>query len=98
MKPAELVAIIKNEKPELLAKIPEKRAIALVREALAQIGEQIAAVDKGVLKVQGLGSFRVNQVEREINGEKTMVKIVRFAKEKPKIKKKIESEEIVPKQ
>ena len=74
----EVVELIKKEKPNLLGKMSEKKAAALVRNAFLQIGKHIDAAGEGVIKVPGLGNFRVKQVERERNGQKVNVKRVAF--------------------
>lgn len=87
MKPIEIVEMIKLENPELLGKMPEKRAALIIKEVLAQIGKQVSAMDEGVLKVPGFGNFRVKQVERKKDGESetVMVKRVIFNAAKPKV-------------
>jgi nucleoid DNA-binding protein len=84
MNPSELVELIKKEKPELLEKLPEKRVAALVREALVQISKQLDAVEEGVVKVAGFGTFNVRQVVRKREGKDVTVKQVVYRAPKPK--------------
>ncbi len=88
MKAIEIVESIKQSNPKLLGKMPEQRAASLVQAVLAELGKQLDAVDTGVLKVQGLGNFRIRQVEREKEGQKVTLKRVTFRKVKriPKAK------------
>ena len=78
MKAIEVVKHLKKERPDMLGNIPEIKAAALIRNALAQIGKQIDATDEGVIKVQGFGKFRVRQVEREKDGQKVTIKRIIF--------------------
>ncbi|NWG38598.1 MAG: HU family DNA-binding protein [Hydrogenophilaceae bacterium] len=78
MTPIEIVALIKNENPKLMSNIQGKQAAQFVREAWQLISKQIEAVDEGLVKVPGLGSFRVRQVEQEKDGTKTKVRKIIF--------------------
>ncbi len=84
----EVVELIKKEKPNLLGKMSEKKAAALVRNAFIQLGKHIDTTGEGVIKVPGFGNFRVNQVEREKDGQKVTVKRVVFRVTHPKEKDK----------
>ena len=89
MNAKDIVELIKAEKPGLLGKMPEKKAAALIRNAFIQLGKQIESADAGnVVRVRGLGNFRVKQVERETDGKTTSEKRVVF-RNKP-LKKKIQ--------
>lgn len=87
MTPTELVELIKEKSPKLLGKMPEKRAAALIRIALAELGRHIAAAEEGVVKVQGMGNFRSRMVEKEQDGKTVSVKRTIFLAAKPKNKK-----------
>jgi hypothetical protein len=78
MKAIEIIEIIKNESPDLLGKVPEKRAAKIIVAALSHIAKNVTALDQGMVRVQGLGVFRARQVEREKEGHKVMVKKVMF--------------------
>lgn len=84
MKPNELLESIKKEKPELLSGLPDKKAVVIIRLALAQLAQQIDALEDGALKVPGLGIFQVRQVEREKDGQKVFVKRIVFRAAKGK--------------
>ena len=86
MKPIQLVEQIKKDKPELLGNLPEKKAAALIRQALILLRKQIEAADEGGVKVPGFGNFSVQQVEREKEGKKITKKRVIFRADKPKSK------------
>ena len=79
MEITELVQIAKRASPDVLGKVPDAAAAALLREVFAQIGQQIQATDEGEVKVAGLGQFRVRQVERDKGGEKKTVKRTIFS-------------------
>ena len=86
LKPADMIRLVRKESPKLLAQVPDKRAAALVRAALNQLGKRIKAVEDGVVKVPGFGNFRMRQIEREKDGKKVTVTrtIFRAAKPGPK--------------
>ena len=84
MNPTELVELIKEKRPNLLGKMPEKKAVALIREALADLGGHIAEAEEGVVRVPGLGNFRIRMVEKEQDGENVRVKRIIFLAAKPK--------------
>jgi len=77
MKLGDIVKHIKNEKPELLGKLPEKRAVALLRESFAHLAKLLDEQEE-VVKVPGLGSFRTRLVEKEKEGQKTTSKRIIF--------------------
>ena len=83
MNPMEIVEKMKAENPEALGKINHGIAARIVRLALAEIGAQIAAADEGVVRVAGLGSFRIKHIEKEVDGEKVSVRKIIFAAAKP---------------
>lgn len=84
MKPVEIVERIKKENPLALGNIPDQRAARIIFAALAQLGKHIDAMSDGVLKVPGLGNFRVRKIEREKEGKKVMVKRTIFVAKGPK--------------
>lgn len=77
MKPIEIVELIKDHSPELLGKIPDQRAAAIVRSALFQILKHVTILDEGTLKIPGFGQFVVRQVAQG-EGSHAMVKRVFF--------------------
>lgn len=83
MTPLEIVALIKNANPKLLADVQEKRAARVIREAWAHVVKQIEATDEGVVKVPGLGAFQVRRVKQEKEGVQTTVRKVIFKAAKP---------------
>jgi hypothetical protein len=83
MSPLEIVALIKNTNPKLLADVQDKRAARLIREAWLHVVKQIEAADEGVVKVPGLGAFQVRQVKQEKDGVKATVRRVIFKAAKP---------------
>jgi nucleoid DNA-binding protein len=86
MKINELLQEVTKEKPKLLASLPEKKAVALVRAVFAGIGKAIDATTEGSVEIGGLGGFRVRQVEREVGGQKVARKVVVFRAARPKKK------------
>lgn len=84
MKPTELLELIKEKRPNLLGKMPEKKAVALIRVALAELGRHIAEAEEDVVRVQGMGNFRSRMVEKEQDGKTVSVKRTVFLAAKPK--------------
>ncbi|MBT9099285.1 hypothetical protein KFZ76_16445 [Methylovulum psychrotolerans] len=87
MKSLEVVELIKQTNPKLLGKMPDAKVAKIIAAALLEIGKQVSAAEEGAVKIAGLGSFKIRQVEREKDGEKTAVKKVIFTAAKPKAKK-----------
>lgn len=85
MKPIEIVELIKKESPQALGTIPDKRAALIVREALTLLAKNVDALEEGVVKVPGFGTFNVRQVTQKKDGGEAKVKKVIFnpAKGKP---------------
>jgi hypothetical protein len=73
LKATDVLDLVRKESPNLLGKLPEKRAVKLLNAALVQLGRHIGSVKAGVLKVPGLGTFRVRQVERQRKGQSATV-------------------------
>jgi nucleoid DNA-binding protein len=93
MKLTEIVELIKSDNPQLLGKMPDKKAAQIVRAVLGQVGKSVAGTAEGVVKVPGLGNFRVKNVEREKDGQKLTVRKVAFIVPKPGAKKKEQVEQ-----
>lgn len=87
MRPIELVEILRQENPELLGKMPDKRAARIIRAALARLAQEIDATDEGVVKVPGFGNFRIRQITQDKEGKKVALKRVIFNAAKPVIMK-----------
>jgi len=68
----------KQANPNELGKLGNQKAISLLREVFRQIHAEIAEKNAGVVKVGGLGVFRIKEVEVEKEGNKKLVKRVRF--------------------
>jgi nucleoid DNA-binding protein len=83
MKPIEIVEKIKAENPEVLGKMNDKVAARIVRLALAEVARQVTDADEGVVKVVGLGHFRVKHIEKEVDGAKVATKRIFFVAAKP---------------
>lgn len=73
----ELVGLAKEAAPDL-ANMPDARAARLLRVALSLIAAEIDSIDQGVVKVVGLGNFRVRQLEREQGSGTERVRRVLF--------------------
>lgn len=73
-----IVRQAKQENPDELGKLGNQRAINLLQAVFRQIHTEIAGQDSGTIKIGGLGTFRVKQVEIEKEGNKKTVKRVRF--------------------
>ena len=78
MRPIELVEILRQEEPELLGRIPDNRVARIIHSALIRLALEIDATDEGVVKVPGLGNFRIRQIEWEEAGHTEKIKRVIF--------------------
>jgi nucleoid DNA-binding protein len=65
MKLRELIQKISEEKPEVLGKVPQGKALAIVKEVLAEIRREIEARKEGKISVPGLGIFIISIIEKE---------------------------------
>jgi len=74
----ELVQQVKGRVPAQLGKIPDAKAASLLREAFALIRDELAKTDQGMVKVGGLGNFRIRLVEVENDGKTETVKRITF--------------------
>ena len=78
MKPIEIVELIKQQNPDALGNIPDKKAAAVIRKAFQELARTVRETEEGEVRLPGFGVFRIRQVEREKDGEKEMVKRVVF--------------------
>jgi hypothetical protein len=83
MKLRELIQKISEEKPEVLGKVPQGKALVIVREVLAEIKREIEATEEGKISVPGMGTFIISSKEKE--GKEIKRIIFRPAKKKSKI-------------
>lgn len=67
--PMTLVARIKAEDPEALKRISDKRAASLVESALRAMRNELDEVAERRLRIDGVGTFVVRQVERPKDGQ-----------------------------
>jgi hypothetical protein len=84
MKSTEIVELIKQSNPKILGKLPDAKVAKIVAATLREISKQVSSAEDGTLKVAGLGSFKIRQVEREKDGQKKTVKKVSFNSVKAK--------------
>lgn len=79
----EIVKSAKEHAPKRLGNMPDIRAAALLHEAFSVILWQLEETAEGPVKVAGLGTFRIRQVEIEKDGQKQVVKRVIFKPMQP---------------
>lgn len=77
----DLVQRARQSAPQKLKDISDEAAAVLLREAFALIGKQIASTDEGMVKVAGLGQFRVRKVEATPDGVKAATRRTLFKAE-----------------
>jgi len=85
MNVTEIVELIKQETPQMLGQMPDKRAAMVIRLGLLQLGKYLNNMEEGVVRVPGLGKFHVKQLEVEKDGKKIKTKRTFFTAEEPKI-------------
>jgi nucleoid DNA-binding protein len=78
MKPIEMVEMIKKSTPELIGKVPDQRAAAVIRASFAILKNKLDTIDEGVVKLPGFGNFFVRQVVRKKGDEESTVKRIVF--------------------
>jgi len=78
MRPIELVEILRQENPDLLGNIPDKRVARIIRLALARLALEIDSSAEGVVKVPGFGNFRIRHIEQAKDGQTVKIKRVIF--------------------
>ena len=76
MKSIELIEKIKKDNPKLLSGIPERKAVALIRNVLNDISSTIDDTEEGTVNIGNLGIFRV--ISKQNDGEGESRKIIRF--------------------
>lgn len=69
LKSADIVNQLKAKHPRLLANLDEKTVAKLVQVAMRQIASSIADTEQGLVRVNGLGDFRVRQINQEKDGQ-----------------------------
>jgi len=87
LNPKSLAAAVKSSGGPGLKSIPEGKVAKILSLAFAEISKEMKSVEKGVLRVKGLGVFKVRSREVEKEGKKTAVRRVGFAASKPKVRK-----------
>jgi len=70
MKVAELVKAASAANARVFEKTDEKTATAIATALIAEIGEQVDAMNEGRLAIAGLGTFVVRQVDGPTAGAK----------------------------
>ena len=80
MKLRELIQKISEEKPEVLGKVPQGKALTIVKEVLAEIKKEIEARKEDKISVPGMGIFIISSKEKE--GKEVRRIIFRPAKKK----------------
>jgi len=76
----ELIQRVSEEKPEVLGKVSQGKALTIVKEVLAEIKREIEATEEGKISVPGLGTFIISSIEKE--GKEIKRIIFRPAKKK----------------
>lgn len=69
LKPGDLVERMKMLNPGIVGKLGDKRLGAIVRSTLQALAAEMNERDRGSLRIAGLGSISIRQVEREKDGE-----------------------------
>lgn len=86
MKIDEVVQEVKSVSSKQLASLPDVKLKSFLRKAFGQILQELETTNEGLVKVSGLGSFRIKQVEVEKDNAKTLQKRIVFHPAKTKAK------------
>jgi nucleoid DNA-binding protein len=79
MDEGKLLAVIKAERPGLFGKmLTDKAATALIRAAFRAVRDEVQNTEEGALKINGLGVFRIRNVQRGEGEQRVMRKVVTF--------------------
>lgn len=78
IKPIEIIQKIRQTNPEVIGKVPDPRAAAILRAAFADIAKSVLATVEGEVQIPGLGRFVIKQIQREVDGESNTIKRVVF--------------------
>jgi nucleoid DNA-binding protein len=78
IQPSDLVEQIRQTNPALLNGISPPEAERLIRNMFKNMSEQLEGTEGGVVSFAGLGRFRVNRIERDVNGGKVMQRRIVF--------------------
>lgn len=76
MTPKEILVELKENKPELFSKVPTQKALPIIREVLALLGEKISTFDEGTHRIAGIGTIKVKNVEVLVSDEKKIARRV----------------------
>jgi hypothetical protein len=74
-----MIERIKKTHPQLVRGIPDGRLAKLAKAIFASVSDSLVGLEKGPLKVPGLGTFRVRTVEIEKDNRRYSAKRIRFA-------------------
>lgn len=80
----EIVQLAKEKAPEQLSKMPDTRAVRLLREAFAIVLDEVENKEEGAVKIGGLGTFRIRLVDIEMDGQPATARRVIFKPHVPK--------------
>lgn len=84
LKPSDLVERMKQLNPDLAGKMGDRRLGAIVRSAMQALAAEVNVRDEGRLRIAGLGSVNIRQIEREKDGEVVQLKRVTLRPDVPK--------------
>lgn len=74
----EIATQIHQDNPTLVENLNERKIAKIIREALIQIKTDVENTENSVVKIPQFGSFRARMIEREKEGEKTVIKRIFF--------------------
>jgi len=77
MKANEIIEAIKQTNPKILGKMADKKAAKIVTAAFQEINKHLGTAE-GAVKVPGLGTFKVRELERNKEGQQVKVKKTSF--------------------
>lgn len=82
MKPNDILAILKQQTPKALGKVPDERAEAIITATLLAVRHAVNNAEEGVVPIAGLGRFVVRQVPNKTDGTLNRVVLLRTLKPK----------------
>ena len=84
LKIADLVTQLREEKSDIFMGINDKQVVNIARLVLQHLARNIDEITEGALKVPGVGSFNVKQIEKKEKSGSASVRRIIFRPAPPK--------------
>lgn len=75
---SEIALKIKQDNPEKLGKMNEKKIATIVRKTLMQLKNEIENTENDIIEIPMFGKFSARMIEREKEGEVKIIRRITF--------------------